>query len=85
MNDCERMATAIRYLDRHHAEQTDLTDRLGNFRVLAVARGAQTSSRSGDQASSLILTFAGKMPACPTGITPVPRRPTLPNEAQGLS
>jgi hypothetical protein len=85
MNDYECVANVIRYLDRRHAEQPDLTDRLGNLRVLAVARGAQTSSRSGDQASSLILTFAGKMPAWPTGMTPVPRRPTLPNEAQGLS
>jgi hypothetical protein len=36
----------------------------------------------GDQASSLILPLAGKMPACPTGRMPVPRRPTLPNESQ---
>jgi len=52
-------------------------DRLGNFRALAIAEGAQTSSLWGDQASSLILTLAGKMP--------VPCRSTLPNEAQGLS
>jgi hypothetical protein len=41
--------------------------RLGNFCALAVARGAQTSSLWGDQASSLILTLAGKMP-CATQV-----------------
>ena len=36
MNDYERVVTVIRYLN-HHTEQPDLTDRLGNFRALAVA------------------------------------------------
>lgn len=42
MNDFERVANVIRHLNRHHTEQPDATDRLGNFRALAVARGAQT-------------------------------------------
>jgi len=32
MNDYERVATVIRYLDRHHTEQPDLTE---------LARGAR--------------------------------------------
>ena len=37
MNDYERVATAIRYLDRHHTEHPDLTE---------LARGAGLSPLS---------------------------------------
>jgi hypothetical protein len=71
---CPRELSLGPDLQTHH-------DRLGNFRARR-CRGAQTSNRWGDQASSLILILEGKMPACPTGRLPVPRRLTPANEAQ---
>jgi hypothetical protein len=49
--------------------------------ALAVAEGRRLPI-GGAISLQLLLALAGKMPACPTGRTPVPRRPTPPNEAQ---
>jgi len=84
MNDYERVAAVIRYLDRHHTEQPDLTELAHSARLSPFHFHRLFSSWAGVTPKDF---SAGKFPRARhcartnrTGFTP-----TLPNESQGLS